>query len=213
MDDSSVFTKNILIKHHDKWRGDYYLTDKLIFTTNRTNAAFFSFNKRDNTSILNGDRISIHSGNKILIIDDSGNPALVTSDNIRSETDIFIITDNENNTEPVSYEKNIFIISDNFNKTALKYEWGMDITSDNSGYLPKSNPTIINTSYDIIPNSSQFLFMFERGDIPITRTTQTNKVQVCHNNKLNIVDGYKGVAIIVLLMIILMLCIIINRQQ
>lgn len=209
---------NILIKHNDKWRGDYYLQDNLTFGVNRSQAARFYLLKPGDTTILNGDRISVHSGNRTLIINDSNTIRLVDRNLLYSGLNSFIITNGTENTDPVTYENIIFLISDTQTKTALKYDWRMDLIKDPStldtvnasDYRPRNQPTLVNSNYGSTCESYShtFQFLLEKADQPIidideSRVTVPDTLKTASD----LMDGYKGIIMIILLMIILLLCI------
>lgn len=218
---------NILIKHNDKWRGDYYLTEDLTFTVDRSLAARFYLLKSGDTTILNGDRISINSGNRTLATSDSDTVRLIDRDHSQRLTTTFIVTNGTDNTDPISFETVIFLISDKDRKTALKYEWGMDLinpTSDSSmsgavSYKPHDHPNLINGNYgdNSSINISSFGFLLERADSPITNLDSSRTMlQVTQNKTLSktpteFLDGYKGAIMVILLMIVLILCLIASR--
>jgi len=206
---------NILIKHNDRWRGDYYLKEDLTFTLDRSAAARFYFLKSGDTTILNGDRISINCGNKILDIADS--IRLIDRDQYHNGTMTFLITNGTDSTDPISFDSLLYLISDKNLKTALKYEWGMDLIvpiNNNSipsavNYRPHEQPRLINGSYaDICPSYiNSFEFLLEKAD-KSHEESQTNTVTL---NKPYLSDGYKSAIMIVLLMIVLVLCVIISK--
>lgn len=211
---------NILVKHNDKWRGDYYLKDDLTFSVERSQAGRFYLLKAGDTTILNGDRISIHRGNRTLIIDSNGVLGLVDRERQTRGISTFIITDGSDNTDPITYESSLFLISDKSNNMALKYEWGMNLVSDNtSTYYPRDNPNLINSNYQANEaNPNSFQFALERADLPITRadvartvTFSSPHVRTQQNKSGEILDGYKGAIMIVLLMVVLVLCVLASK--
>lgn len=215
---------NILIKHNDKWRGDYYLKDDLTFTVNKSQAARFYLLKSGDTTIINGDRISVNSGNRTLIIEPSGELKLIDRDLLRRQVNTFIITNGVENTDPISYETTVFLVSDKDRKMALRYEWGwasglpgdsaLDpiLVPDNSQYRPREHPNLTNGSYNGISEIHIGLFRLslEKADGPITTVeVARNTVAVTETKSKTageFFDGYKGAFIVVLLMIILILC-------
>lgn len=222
---------NILIKHNDKWRGDYYLKDDLTFSLNKLHAGRFYLLKPGDTTILNGDRVSIHLGNRTLIMDNLNILKLVDREQVQRELNSFIITNGTENTDPISYESPIFFISDKSRKTALRYEWGMDLISSNENstlpeamsYKPREHPNLINATYgstcEIHINS--FQFFLERADSPIrtveaARTLTTSiatSTAISPIKKIgsDLFDGYKGAVLVILLMVILILCILASK--
>lgn len=225
---------NILIKHNDKWRGDSYLTEDLTFTVDRSLAARFYLLKSGDTTILNGDRISINSGNRTLATSESDTVRLVDRDHAQRFTTTFIVTDGTDNTDPISFETIIFLISDKDRRTALQYEWGIDLISQSSNssisnaasYKPHDHPNLINGNYG--GNSSihinSFGFLLERADLPITNlNTSRNAVKASDRfgalqnkntstkNATEFLDGYRGAIMVILLMIVLILCLIASK--
>lgn len=121
---------NMLIKCHDKWRGFLYLKEDITLTVDRSLAARFYLLKSGDTTILNGDRVTINSGNKVIIIDESNKIYLhdrTFEDKYINNIKSFIITNGTDNTDPITYETPIYLISNKDKKTALKYEWGINL--------------------------------------------------------------------------------------
>lgn len=227
---------NLLIKHNDKWRGDYYLKDDLSFTTDRNLAARFYILKPGDTTILNGDRVSINSGNRTLIIDDSNQLKLIDRTQHHRELNSFIITNGTDSTDPITYDGSIFFISDRTKKMALRYVWGMDLINstkksnlvessdeyvipdlipDAADYKPRDHPNLMNENYGNTceANINSFQFRLERGsnsviDMEDTRTLAISPLKTRTNE---LFDRYKGVVLLLLLMIVLILCVIISK--
>lgn len=231
---------NILIKHNDKWRGDYYLTEDLTFTVNKSQAGRFYLLKSGDTTILNGDRISIHSGSKTIVINNfsvsksnngitEDNPVeiqLIDRDLSHNIVNSFIITNGTDNTDPITYETGIFLISDKIQKKALKYEWGMDLigTPDDSiilgasNYKPHDHPTLINGDYGSSCESyiGNFQFLLERADGPITNLDINKNIMATtakSNSKTisDLFERYKSIVMVILLMVVLILCVLASR--
>jgi len=214
---------NILIKHNDKWRGDFYLKDDLTFTVNRSQAARFYLLKSGDTTILNGDRISINSGNRTIMINDLSEVKLIDREQDYNMINSFIITNGTENTDPITYEMAIFLISDKIQKKALKYEWGMDligtyedsITLGASNYKPHDHPRLINSNYGSVCESyiGRFQFLLEKADGPITNIEMTRNTITVSKSKIasELLEGYKGIIMIILLMVILVLCVLATR--
>jgi len=138
---------NIFIKHNDKWRGDYYLNESLNFTPNKSQAARFYILKPGDTTILNGDHISIHMQNRTIIVDNSDTLRLLDREYVDRHTSSFIITNATDSTDPITYESPIFFITDKNRKMAFKYDWGMNLinTIDNT-ITSESNEVTTNPS-------------------------------------------------------------------
>lgn len=221
---------NILIKHNDKWRGDYYLKDDLTFTTDRSLAARFYLLKSGDTTILNGDRISINSGNKTLSISNSNTLQLVDREQHYHNFNTFLITNGTDHTDPITFETILYFISNRDDRTALKYEWSMDLIGMNDialpgslpgsfpgslpgslSYKPRSNPSLSNSSYnDVCPTYiNSFEFLLEKADRAII-TLDGSHATLTKPNK-NDFDNYKGAFLIFLLFVILILCILVNK--
>ena len=210
---------NIYIKHNDKWRGDYYLKDDLTFTVDKTLAGRFYLLKSGDTTIINGDRISINTGNRTLSLLDS--LRLIDRDQNHNTITTFLITNGTDNTDPITFETPLYIISDKDSKTALKYEWGMDLIGPVNNnillgavnYKPHECPKLANSSYgDICPNYiNTFEFYFEKADGPITNLDSPNAMVTKSVTRNEFIEGYKGAIMVVLLMIVLILCIMIGK--
>lgn len=214
---------NIYVKHNDKWRGDYYLTDNLTFTVDKDLAGKFYLLKQGDTTILNGDRITINSGNRTLVVANNNNIRLIDRDQ-RDQSHVgvnsFIITNGIDNTDPITYENTVFLISDKTRKTALQYIWGMDLIGsiddqtipNASNYKPRNNPTLINGNYGSSCDSYIGLFEFslERVEGPILNQSYNMLTRTSINKSFDFFDAYGSAVIIMLLMIVLVLCILVG---
>lgn len=218
---------NIFIKHNDKWRGDYYLKDDLSFTINRNEAARFHIIKSGNNLILNKDHVSINLGNKTLIIDNNDNLRLLAREYINMELSSFIINNGTDDINPIAYESQILFIlnersyaPEQYEQIALKYEWGMDTISENLlipeavNYKPKDHPNLIKSILPELSDShiNSFKFILENADIPITHSSsvrnsfnKSNRITEPKNITGELFEGYRGVILILLLMIVLVL--------
>lgn len=219
---------NIIIRHTDKWRGKCYLKEDLTFTGNRAEAIRCYILKTGDTTILNGDRITINSGNRTIIIDNNGKLRFSDRDQLFNNVNSFIITNGTDHTDPISYEATLFFISDKDRKTALKYEWAVDgnnnilCNSNNdrdSNIKPGNYANLINAEYSNHDNINGFQFVLERAEGPITNLNQQiksgpqddgSKIQYQKNSS-ELFDGRNGVILIILLVIILILCMIVTK--
>lgn len=219
---------NILIKHNDKWRGSYYLKDNLTFTVDRSLAARFYILKSGDTTILNGDRITLNSGNRSISVAGIDTIRLLDralADQRTRESNSFIVTNGTDNTDPITYETSIYFISNKDQRTALKYEWGMDLITPSdsssvaSNYKPRHHPNLINGFYGgDISSIHPFEFILEKADGPITNLdssrnliTMQSKLSKNSPHSSEFFEGYKGAIMIMLLMIILVLCVLLSR--
>lgn len=211
---------NLLIKHNDKWRGDYYLKHDLTFSPNRSEAAHFYLLKPGDTTILNGDRVSINSGNRTLILDEANNCRLIDRDQHHRGIRTFIISNNKDSTDPINYDQVLFFISDKTARTALKYEWSMDIIRPNDGsgsstYKPRNFPNLTTSTYGTSHETelTPFQFQLERATEPITNLEDNRTVAVAKPTRNdNLFDRYKGAILLFFLMILLVLCIMVNGR-
>lgn len=212
---------NILIKHNDKWRGDYYLKDDLTFTIDRSSATRFYLLKSGDTTIINGDRISINSGNRTLSITDSNSLRLVDREQSYRDTGTFLVTNGTDNTNSITFENVIYFISNKDDKKALKYEWGMELIvpienndiPDAVNYKPHNQPSLINGSYGdtCVTYINTFEFVLEKADGPITNLDESRASKQITVNKSEFFDGYKGSVMVFLLIVILILCAIVSK--
>lgn len=219
---------NILIKHNDRWRGDFYLKEDLTFTIDRTKAARFYLLKSGDTTILNGDRISVNSGNRTLNLSENNELHLadraLADQNIRGTT-TFLISNGTDNTDPITFETHIYLISNREQRLALKYEWGMELITPGgaiegdvnaANYKPRSHPTLINEDYGTgtVSGVSAFQFSLERADSPIT-TTESSRNMIAKTSPIKgiteLFDNYHGALLLLLLLVILVLCIVVSR--
>lgn len=208
---------NILIKHHDKFRGDYYLKDDLTFTTDRSLAAKFYLLRSGDSSILNGDRISINLGYRTLIIDDDNQVMLIDREHSYRNVNTVIITNGTDSTDPITFDSVVYLITDKKNKEALKYDWSLNLIDSNNSYnditnyKPKESPilTIFKYGGNSKVEISSFEFILERADGPITNLIQQN--DRLEQRAPKSFEGYSGALLILLLMIVLVLCLIISN--
>jgi hypothetical protein len=213
---------NILIRHNDKWRGTYYLRYDLTFTTDRDLAGRFYLLKPGVTTILNGDRISINSGNRTLAISNNV-VSLIDRTNITSEINEFIVTNRTNNTDPITYESPLFFITDKDRKMALKYSWKTEFIERGNGLseaIIPSHPDLITSYYGETCETHVDVFQFylERADSPIINLnshrntmTQTYPMKSTTKTISEYLDTYRGAVIIILLMIVLVLCVLASK--
>lgn len=203
---------NILIKHHDTWRGAYYLKDDMTFTTDRASACRFYLLKPGDTSINNGDRVSINSGNRILIID-SENNIILHDRSIYHDSDSFIISNGTDNLDPITYEGSLFFIINKEAKKALRYDWQTELIENTNIHRPTNSPTIITGTYgdDSPLNINSFRFFLEKANGPIVNIEPKQKFT--DTKTFEIINEYKGIFLIVLLMMILALCVMIENGR
>ena len=203
-------TGNVYIKHINKWKGNCYLKDDLTFCFDRAHATSFYLSKVGNSTILNGDRVTINSGNKNLVLN-SGKLNLI--DQISNFPNTFIITDGSENIEPISYDKPIFLITDKNKKTALKYDWKMDTVNNNSGsqiIKPHNYPSLINSTYGTDINFFQF-FLENPNNYSQSQYQNLSLQNTKHNRIAQLIREYRGAITITLLMIMLILTIMISK--
>lgn len=208
---------NIIIKYNDNWRGNYYLKEDLTFTTDRSKSARFYLLKSGDTSILNGDRISLHVGSKTLVINTNGIPSLLDRNQISQEITTFIITNNVDGIESISYESNISLASDIANNKYLKFDWVRKLNGDNYREDFESYPTslipqlTINQLSADEKNLERYIFLLERADNPISHSELSRPSITLPTPAPSKTDVYKGFMMITLLVVILILLVIINR--
>lgn len=190
---------NVLIKYMDKWRGAYYLTTDLKFTTDRSLAIRFYILKAGNHIILNGDRVTINNSNQMIVVDPNNEVKMVDREQIFEGINTFFISSGHENTEPITYESPIYLLSDKTQNMALKYDWDTNTTE----YYPR----LINTPiYN--ENINTFQFFLERADTSITNTNSltASPFQTIKKN-FNLSDSHKSAILVILLMIVLILCV------
>lgn len=218
---------NVLIKHKDKWRGNYYLQDDLTFSPDKSRAGNFYILKQNDTTILNGDRISIHLGNRTLVVTNNG-IKLVDRNESHNYNDSLVVTTGLDDTNPISYETELYFITSKTHKTALKYTWVMDLIvsiqdrADGSNYRPRDRPNLTNDSYEINETTSEMngnnlKFILEKthqSNINSDTARSTTAIALATStaqDTTGTLDSYKGVIMIVLLMIVLVLCMLISK--
>lgn len=210
-----------VIKHHDKWRGDYYLRHDLTFTADKNLAARFYLLKAGDTSIINGDRISINCGNTVLVVDRDNRMRLMDRDQIYHETRTFIVTDGTDNVTPVTHDTLLYILSDRQRTLALKYHWSMESTvlTPNSpiDQWPATAPNLVNEEMVAPDDPDIRLFTFAFEAVTDTVTVAPPSTQVCAEEPTDAVakskwwdwfESVRGPLFIVLLLVILVLIIL-----
>ena len=212
-----------------------YLKEDLTLDDRREQAARFYLLKSTNATILNGDRISIHSGNRTLVLTPEGNLQLLPREHILDEQSTFLLTTGDENLDPIRYDSPVFFISNRKERTALKYEWGMELANPGSQpsiYRPRAHPHLINARYDNNVSPKFFQFSLEQADVPPSnpeaRDTSGQQITLSDPELKNSLipdftggfatfspkstfEGHRGVIMVVLLLILLVLCAILNR--
>src|SRR5689334_12863437 len=106
MNDNLVNGSPVLIKHVNKWGGDYYLTDSLKFTNDPLSASIFRITTDDQSLILNNDLVHILSDNDILYIDQHGKLDIYVKD-VDHVTPTFTITNGTYDVVPIEMESEV----------------------------------------------------------------------------------------------------------
>lgn len=219
MDQYNVISNNpgtVIIKHTDPWHGSFYLKDDLTFTPHRDHASKFYLLKSDDnreTSITNGDRVSINIDNRSLIVHGS-NLSFEKREPISVTT--FLIVNGTNDNDPIIFNTPLFLIIDKNTKQALKYVWNLDLNNildaGLASFKENNRPTLVISSYDNLPERdiNTFKFSLEHSD-SITSTNITHTNTLAHTNTVLFSDNYKGSIIIVLLLIILVICALVGK--
>lgn len=221
---------NIIIKYNDEWRGNYYLRDDLFFTTDRSSACRFYFLKSSSNNsgmvrnfgeILNGDRITLHTGSSTICIDQDNNPKLTDRTNLSREINNFIIMNNDHNNNPISYELPILLASNSEENKFLKFEWIRKINTDNyredfESYPTSLVPQLTNNTLSSDDNIDQYKFILERASDPISQS-ELSRSSITGGTSLALSslksDTTKGFMMIALLLVILALCVLVNRTH
>lgn len=170
---------NIIIKIENKLGGSRYLNENLLFTSDRSDACKFYLLKDTNSSIFNGDRVTLNTGNRTLIIDDRGIPQLLNRMHIHDEIQSFIVTTGSEDHEPLGCEIPLYFMnhdSDDSDQTSsgandrsdnmcLQYRWTFD-----EGKPLTSSPHLAYSSYNeaLQGELSTFLFKLEKYHSPLS---------------------------------------------
>ncbi len=189
---------NTLIRYNDRWRGPCYLTENLTFTPNKNKACRFYLLKPSDTLILNRDHISINCGNRTLTADEHNKVTMTDRGFIAREISTFVITNGLDNTEAITYDAPLFLLS-----SATQEDKALC-------YVHPGFQTPASLGNDVINSEliNTFTFYLERADDSII-----NKVAL--SNPMNAKrdgDSYRNAVLIVLLLIILMLTMILNKN-
>jgi hypothetical protein len=197
---------NILIKHQDvQFKRTYYLTEELIFSSKREEAARFYFLKPGDTEVLNGDRISINCGNRTLIMMDDGTLRLVERDQIKNNVDSFIITDGTDSIMAIAYNKPFYLLKSKEESVILRFYWGMDLIGQ--VYQPSAHPVLkIDDAHVINATEAPSLqFRLESTNGPMGRP-RSNSITL--ESQQSVTDSQRNILIITILMILLVLAIL-----
>jgi hypothetical protein len=205
---------NILIKHKDAYfKTVHYLTEYLTFTTDRDLAGRFYLLKAGDTTILNGDRIRINSGNRTLVINGEGETRMTDRDKIFHNNDTFIITNGTDATTPINYETPFYFISGRSDKIALHFHWGMEIL--NGASRNNIQPVLNCEKFDQHPSTLQF-YLENVNQPQVGRSpprpvvTAPRNVSGVSNDK---IDSRRGFIILLLLIIVLVLAIMVSNHK
>ncbi len=190
---------NLYIKYMDRWNGLYYLSENLEFIKDRSAACKFYILKTGNTTIINGDLITIHSGNKSLCIVDN-TIRLINRNTIYNIT-YFTITDGSDHTNAITFDQPIYLISDKEKKMALRFE------SD----LLNSPPVLSNASQLDANKKHTYSFFLERSDTPIIHSSRYKHVS--RNNTIKSTDHRVTFIIVCLLLVILVLSVLLQSNH
>lgn len=198
---------NLYITYTDKFKSKYYLTSKLHFTKNIDDACLFYLLNSDDTSILNGNTVTINTSNKLLGLSKDGNLQLIDRNISHHYKNDFIITDGENDNKEIGFNIKIYFIIDNNEKLALRFYHSFNLGKDDD------IPALAVGSYSDGREIGIELFQFTL--IKATENT-TNKLkqqdeQISPIKKDPLLENYKGIILIVILLILLMLCLMVVK--
>jgi hypothetical protein len=201
----------MFIKYSDKWSGSFYLKEDLTFTEDRNNASKFYLLKTGNTLILNGDRITINFGNKVLCIDDDNSLKLIDREFVSIKNSI-IVTNGTDSSNSVSYNDNLFLITDPIKQLFLKCEWNTDsVNSIKTTVNTKTQRKLILVNSTYNANKDPFIFSFENPDNALTNSNHVKNVINLAKIQQNQNYGFKWFILLVLLIILLVLSVIVNK--
>ena len=200
---------NLYLKFTDKWRGDCYLTKDLTFSSNRDNAAKFYLLKvsgSPETTIVNGDIVTINSANQILSITDNG-LKLISRSHITDRIQNFKITTGMIDNNIISFESPVsFLLNVTNDSVALKYDNTVDLSTHRStGNVPRL------TISPVIDSSENFEFSFERSDSPVLTSHLYKTSDISSPEKIHRPD-YKNLILLCSLMLLLFTCIMISTK-
>lgn len=186
---------NIHIKHNNTWHESLYLCEDLTFVPDINQAAKLYILKSGNTNIINGDRVSINLGNKILTINNDNQIKFIDRDQLRDENDTFIINNGSDTTDPITYDTPVFLISNTLAGYALKCE-----SSYTRSYLT-------NADYST-PVFAPFQLILSTNHIDKVMTKSQSPFEYMGHMVRSSFENYKAIYILIFLMFILMSCII-----
>jgi hypothetical protein len=191
---------HLYIKYSDPVSQPLYLTEELTFSTDRSRAAKFYPLKSADTSIINGDRISLHTGSRTLVINHSGIPQLLDRTQIRNEISTFVIMNGTDNTQAIECDDKILLVGNRENMSALRYNL-------DHGRVPYM-------TYDKFDLSQKrmFSFSFENAFAPMTQRKTVAPQDVPLSSRLpSWLNWLSGPLVVILLIIILILSVLTTR--
>jgi len=177
---------NIVIKHE---KSALYLKQDLTFTSDRSLASRFYLLKTGNSSIINGDRITVNVGNKTLVQGETS-LMLVDRDEVPKDRNSMIITDGSDDPKAIAYGSTVFFIVDKDKKKGLKKD--------------VSEKKLIGDDYGGISDINSFKFILEKAD------NDNGNVKTMARS-ISFVDANKGLIVMILLMILLVLSILAGK--
>lgn len=237
---NSAQVGNLIITFTDRYQSKFYLTTQLQFTKNLTEAGLFYLLKSDETPICSGDRVSINTSNKVLVITDdtkggaTGGPdakqkILLIDRNIahRYSTTEFIIRDQKQSDQPIDFHSKLFFIIDEEQKLALRFYYSLSLGNEDNDI-----PILTYGSYDegreIGIDIFQFSFLDARTVTTIGgpggyggsaasgfTTASGGKLQQTEDSAAvsRGLDNYKGILLIIILLVILAIFLMINEKM
>ena len=204
----------IFIKHQDRWKGWYYLSDDLTFVSSKKQACKFRFSKSETTSIINGDRISITSDRGTLCVSDSLTPIFSKPGNVKCGSDTFLITNGTNDTKPITFGEKIHLLHKQRGKEEIRilnFYWPVELVDPESeaqptlmNCRPKKHPVLTLDEIWELPDREKPGFVLERASGTMTKIPK--EAQLRYQDK-----GKRTAIIIALLMMVLALCVMVER--
>lgn len=196
----------ILIHHTDSWRGSYYLSEDMTFTPHVHEAVKCYLLKPGDTTILNGDRISINTGNKTLVVTAENEVKFMDRETITHEISTCIVTNGTDSVDPISFDMPIFLIVDKDARTALRYKWSTDLST--SQITPSDKPDFVIDSYgDVAP--AIFELSLKNADSPNVTQHATRTESTLRQRLLS--DEYKKAALLIILLLVLIISIVLSK--
>ncbi len=202
----------VIISHQNKWRGNYYLTRDLTFTTDIFEACIWVIAADDATKVItNESLVTLSTNGSWISINDNGTIRL---DNYNPY--LFTIVDGTSDLRELPMDTPVHFVSDKEKKTTLR--WAIDV--HHTGHNPNRNFRLINDAYNQLTGPTTFMllpasavisqkeYITEQNRLKLSNGTENS--EDVFNSLMRIVNSNPRLSIIVLLMSLFILIVLIS---